>query len=139
MQSTTTAKKTGTSAKWCKVGIATREYQALRLSALVGPAAGRVYYIAADDLARCVEESVQVYELRTIQGEQYPTVAGFTYVSTNGTMVIVQLDGPHARVMMPALQLLKHLKPSAANKPTTITAPREEVYSTPSNLMAVPA
>lgn len=127
MQSTTTAQKTRTS-RWCKVGIATKQYQALRLEVLVGPARG-VYFIAADDVGRmALEESVQVYELRTVQGEKVPTVAGFTYPSQNGYMVIVQIDAPvHARFMMPTLALLAHLAHPTANKPTTITAPREEV------------
>lgn len=138
MQSTTTAKKTGTPA-WVKVGIATRQYQALRLEVLIGPARG-VYYISAADVTRAADESVQVYRLRTVQGEQLPEPCGFTYTSQNGHMVIVQIEAPNlARVMLPALQLLSHLKPSAANKPTTITAPREEVYSTPSTIQAVPA
>lgn len=136
MQSTTTAKKTR-APRWCKVGIATKQYSALRLEVLVGPARG-VYFIAADDVGRmALEESVQVYELRTVQGEKVPTVAGFTYPSSTGAMVIVQVEAPLARFMIPTIALLAHLAHPTANKPTTITAPMEEVEPSSSPALEV--
>ena len=136
--SSTTPTTRGRAPRWVTVGTANREYQALRLEILVGPARGS-YYVAADDVSHLAEESVQVFRIRTVRGEQIPAVAGFTYLSGSGWMVIVQLDDVHARVMLPVLQLLEHLAHSAANKPTTITAPLEEVYPAPSSLQAVQA
>jgi hypothetical protein len=137
MSSTTPAPKTGTP-RWVTVGTATLQHSALRLEVLVGPGRG-TYYIPADDVPRLTEESVQVYKLRTVRGEIVPTVAGFTYSSQTGAMVIVQLDEPMARVMLPAVALLSHLAHPAENKPTRIAAPREEVYPDLSPLQAVPA
>ena len=134
----TTTQHTKTPSRWVAIGTATRQYSALRLEVLVGPAQG-TYYVAADDISRMTEESVQVYKLRTVQGEQYPTVAGFTYPTTKGTMVTFQIDTPTARFMVPTLALLSHLARPAENKPTRITAPREEVEDAPSPLQAVTA
>lgn len=136
MQSTTTATKTRTP-RWCKVGIATKQYSALRLEVLVGPARG-VYFIAADDVARVTEETVAVFKFRTVQGEHLPEPCGFTYISQSGHMVIVQIDAPtSARVMLPTIALLSHLVHPTANKPTTITAPMEEVEPSPSPALEV--
>jgi len=135
MQSTTTAKK---NPRWVTIGTATRQHSALQLEVLIGPAKG-VYFVAAADVSRMTEESVQVYKLRTVQGERIPEVVGFTYSTTNGNMITVQLDAPAARFMIPALALLSHLARPAANKPTRITAPREEVEVGSSPLQAVPA
>lgn len=136
--SATTPPKTRTP-RWATIGTATRQYSALRLEVLVGPARG-VYLVAAADVSRMTDETVQVYKLRTVQGDQIPEVVGFTYTSHSGHMAIVQLDAPAARFMIPVLALLSHLARPTANKPTRITAPAEEVevgFTSP--LQAVPA
>ena len=120
------AKNQKPASKWVKIGVASRQYSALRLEILIGPARGS-YYISAADLAYLTTDTIKVYRVKTVHGEPVPVVAGFAAPSKNRTMVTVQIIGQHARAMMPAQQLAQHVA-STANQPTTITAPSEEVY-----------
>lgn len=122
------SQSTKPASRWVKIGTATRQYSALRLEILIGPARG-AYYISAADLGRLPAGTVPVYKVRTVKGEQLPSVAGFAEPTRNGAMVTIRIAGLHTSAMMPTQQLAQHLENLAANLPTTITAPREDVYS----------
>ncbi len=112
--------------RWVTIGLATREYSAIRLEVIAGLARG-TYHISAEDVGPLLDdqEIVPLYQFRTRQGEEVPLEAGFCYHADSGRMVIVQFDSG-CRVMLPVAALRSHYDHPEANRPTRIAAPADE-------------
>ncbi|MEN6341049.1 MAG: hypothetical protein ABFC89_00655 [Methanospirillum sp.] len=105
--------------QWRAVGLAVRERDAVRLEVLDGEGAG-TYFIGAGDVADAFDyTTVPVYRMRTHAGEAVPVEAGHVHTSESGRMLVVQLDGPHAIVMVPMIALRSHYE-AGAGRPTRI-------------------
>ena len=111
---------------WVTVGIAVREYAAVRFDVITGPASG-TYYLSSEDVTEALEGGIApVYQFRTQAGERVPVETGFLTSSQSGRMLIVQLDQA-ARFMVPAFALAAHYANPSANKATKITVPADEM------------
>jgi hypothetical protein len=115
--------------QWRAVGLAVRERDAVRLEVLDGEGCGS-YFIGADDVADAFDcEIVPVYTMQTRGGESVPVEAGHVRTSSSGRMLVVQLDGPHAIVMVPAIALRSHYE-AGAGRPTRIVIAPDPVTGT---------
>ncbi len=111
-----------TSTQWRAVGLAVREHDAIRLEVLDSDSRG-VYHIHADDVADALDLGiVPFYRLRTRGGEAVPIEAGHVRTSTNGRMLVCQIDSPAAIVMVPRVALLEHYV-ADNGRPTQIEFP----------------
>ena len=108
--------------RWVTIGLATREYSALRLEIIAGEARG-TYHISAEDLGPLLDdhEIVPLYQLRIRQGEEIPLDVGFCYHARSGRMLIVRFEGG-LQVMIPVAALRSHYNRPEANRPTRIAA-----------------
>jgi len=112
--------------RWVTIGLATREYAAVRLEIIAGASRG-TYHISAEDIGPLLEdrEIVPLYQFRTRQGEVVPLEAGFCYHADSGRMLIVRFDSGF-RAMIPVAALRSHYDRPDANRPTRIAAPVDE-------------
>lgn len=126
----TTAPKHDRRPAWVTIGIAVREYAAVRFDVITGPAAG-TFYLSSEDVTEALEGGIApVYQFRTQAGERVPVETGFVTSSRHGRMLIVQLDRA-ARFMVPAGALAAHYSNPSANKATKITIPADEMTADP--------
>lgn len=127
--------------QWRAVGLAVRERDAIRLEVLDGDGRG-VYHIHADDVADALDLGiVPLYRLRTRGGEAVPFEAGHVRTSSNGRMIICQIDDPAAIVMVPRVALLDHFT-ADGGRPTRIVIPPDPMMGparSSGTLTAVPA
>lgn len=124
------------SPRWVTIGLATREYAALRLEIITGPERGR-YHVSAEDVPALLDgaDPVPLYRLRTRKGRQVPVEAGFCYHAESGRMVICRFPSGF-RAMLPVAAVRAHHADPGANRPTRIAAPADLLEPAPADVAA---
>lgn len=124
------------SPRWVTIGLATREYAALRLEIITGPERGR-YHVLAGDVPALLdgEDPVPLYRLRTRRGRQVPVEAAFCYHAGSGRVVVCRFPSGF-RAMLPVAALRAHHADPGANKPTRIAAPAGLLAPAPADVAA---
>ena len=124
------------SPRWVTIGLATREYAALRLEIIAGPERGS-YHVSAEDVPALLdgEDPVPLYRLRTRKGREVPVEAGFCYHAESGRMVICRFPSGF-RAMLPVAAVRAHYADPDANRPTRIAAPADELEPAPAEAAA---
>lgn len=131
-----TSKHRSRSPRWVTIGLATREYAALRLEIIAGPERGS-YHVSAEDVPALLEgeDPVPLYRLRKRKGREVPVEAGFCYHAESGRMVICRFPSGFC-AMLPVAAVRAHYAHPTANKPTRIAAPADQLEPAPAEAAA---